>query len=746
MKSLDNEINKYLQEAARDAKILRNINIDHIKKEEPKGPDEEIRDYFTRIQQMERDPEYLNPIFPQGLVDWVESLPDNHFPTNGRKRFAKWLGNTIYHQETEVQGRLDTVDSPEELRIYNNDVRYIADYLNGADEFPKDLWDKSLNGMYDLAVEWHDALKYKEDPTGDYQNKDVVYKFENGFTIVDVNTENDLEVEGDKMGHCVGSYCDNVASGNTTIYSLRDPKNNPHATIEVIPTLPLGRTRSRGRVDQIKGKGNAAPVEKYRPMIKQWLQTTEFSYESSPDYLNILSSDEILEKFVEGNLEKQAQLQLIMNSEDPRIIDFCIEQLASESESRVIKASNQGIINNLVRNLNLNIDQRIKLLKTNLQLNNPYIGTRALTLLGLDGHNGRLPNIDIPTLQNRAYQELKEDMRLFSGPTFQANVAEEIMYYLESFMKTSHLEMSAKEEILEYLTNEKFMEYATSYGVFHKRISMPYGAIMQEYLFSKAPTQENVRKLYMLMRNSKFQELMERTDRIENYIAKSIAISDELVAEIIQDLKDGKWYGFKQRTIVDMIMNPKINESFKIQLLNVGRESVMDLVTLGKYKGPRQPDGIYWTVSGRSYSRQLVRAAEDGKFGDKFVKYMIDTGVFDPEYTQKLVGKETKRTGRRPEFENMVGAQKQAALEKIRKMANDDFDNGKFSDEIFEQELNRMDVLQEDIKIYLKKKARPFGNIEDIEPEDAKVIEEWIAEIQEVGISDLDKDGIEVGL
>ena len=746
MKSLDNEINKYLQEAARDAKILRNINIDHIKKEEPKGPDEEIRDYFTRIQQMERDPEYLNPIFPQGLVDWVESLPDNHFPTNGRKRFAKWLGNTIYHQETEVQGRLDTVDSPEELRIYNNDVRYIADYLNGADEFPKDLWDKSLNGMYDLAVEWHDALKYKEDPTGDYQNKDVVYKFENGFTIVDVNTENDLEVEGDKMGHCVGSYCDNVASGNTTIYSLRDPKNNPHATIEVIPTLPLGRTRSRGRVDQIKGKGNAAPVEKYRPMIKQWLQTTEFSYESSPDYLNILSSDEILEKFVEGNLEKQAQLQLIMNSEDPRIIDFCIEQLASESESRVIKASNQGIINNLVRNLNLNIDQRIKLLKTNLQLNNPYIGTRALTLLGLDGHNGRLPNIDIPTLQNRAYQELKEDMRLFSGPTFQANVAEEIMYYLESFMKTSHLEMSAKEEILEYLTNEKFMEYATSYGVFHKRISMPYGAIMQEYLFSKAPTQENVRKLYMLMRNSKFQELMERTDRIENYIAKSIAISDELVAEIIQDLKDGKWYGFKQRTIVDMIMNPKINESFKIQLLNVGRESVMDLVTLGKYKGPRQPDGIYWTVSGRSYSRQLVRAAEDGKFGDKLVKYMIDAGVFDPEYAQILAGKESKRTGRRPGFENMVGAQKQAALEKIRKMANDDFDNGKFSDEIFEQELNRMDVLQEDIKIYLKKKARPFGNIEDIEPEDAKVIEEWIAEIQEVGISDLDKDGIEVGL
>ena len=142
----------------------------------------------------------------------------------------------------------------------------------------------------------------------------------------------------------------------------------------------------------------------------------------------------------------------------------------------------------------------------------------------------------------------------------------------------------------------------------HRRISMPYGAIMQEYLFSKAPTQENVRKLYMLMRDKNFQELMERTDRIENYIAKSIAISDELVAQIIQDLKDGKWYGFKQRTIVDMVRNPKIKESLKIQLLNVGRQSIMDLVTLGKYEGPR-PGGIWWNVSGRSFSRQLVKAA-----------------------------------------------------------------------------------------------------------------------------------------
>tara|TARA_Y100000592_G_scaffold35948_2_gene57040 strand:- start:55650 stop:57893 length:2244 start_codon:yes stop_codon:yes gene_type:complete len=747
VRSLDNEIKKYLQEAARDAKILRNINIDHIKKEEPKGPDEEVRDYFARIQQMERDPEYLNPIFPQGLVDWVESLPDNHFPTNGRKRFAKWLGNTIYHQETEVQGRLNTVDNPEELRIYNNDIRYIADYLNGADEFPEDLWDRSLNGMYDLAVEWHDTLKYKEDPTGDYESKDIVYSFDNGFTIVDVNTEADIRTEGDKMGHCVGSYCDAVAAGQMDIYSLRDKKNKPHVTIEVQPTLPLGRTRSSGRVMQIKGFGNSKPKDKYRVMVLQWLNTTDFEYKNSPDYLNLLSQEEIVNKLFAGELKKETELNMMSTSEEPEVLNFFIEQLIAQS--RVIKASNQGIINNLVRNPRLNIEQRIKLLKTNLQLEAPYIGTRALTLLGLDGHNGRLPNIDIPMLQNRAYQELKDEMRLFKRDRpFRADVAEEMMYYLESFMKTSHLEMSAREEILEYLTSEEFMETATGYGVFHKRISMPYGAIMQEYLFSKAPTQENVRKLYMLMRSENFQELMDRTDRIANYIAKSIAMSDDLVVQIIKDKKSGK-NQFNQRILIDMVMNPKIKDSLKIQLLNVkypGEDSIMDLVTLGKYRGPYKDGGIYWTVSGRSYSRQLVRAAEDGQFSDKLVKYMIDAGVFDPEYAQILAGKESKRTGRRPGFESMVGAQKQAALEKIRKMANDDFDNGKFSDEIFEQELNRMDALQEDIKVYLNKKTRPFGNTEDIEPEDALVIEQWISELQEDGISDLDKGGMEVGL
>lgn len=46
-----------------------------------------------------------------------------------------------------------------------------------------------------------------------------------------------LKYEGDTMGHCVGGYCDDVASGRSRIFSLRDAKGEPHVTIETQPNV-----------------------------------------------------------------------------------------------------------------------------------------------------------------------------------------------------------------------------------------------------------------------------------------------------------------------------------------------------------------------------------------------------------------------------------------------------------------------------------------------------------------------------
>tara|TARA_Y100000592_G_scaffold99255_1_gene174654 strand:+ start:21056 stop:23527 length:2472 start_codon:yes stop_codon:yes gene_type:complete len=675
----------YLQEAQQDAKVLRKINIDRIRKEMPQLPEEETRDYFSRIQALERDPEYLNPIFPQGIVDWVESLPDNHFPTSGRKRFAKWLGNTIYHQETEIQGRLNTVDNPEELRIYNNDVRYIADYLNGADELPEDLWDRSLNGMYDLAVEWHDTLKYKEDPTGDYQNKDVVYKFDNGYTIVDVNTENDLSVEGDKMGHCVGSYCDYVASGETTIYSLRDPRNEPHATIEVIPTLPLGRTRSRGRVDQIKGKGNAAPVEKYRPMLKQWLQTTEFSYESSPDYLNILSADELREKLFSGELGKDSEQSLARTTDDPEIIQFFLDQIVAagytyggSSVDLVTKLNPSSITDYLLRNDNLNEEHRLSLVKINFKLRNSVLGVRMSRLLGAMGHSGPR-NFDPESLSSRVWGELGDE--LTSG------YSDEKLYCMQAIMEVAEAPSSIKEEIINHLLSDEYLQGAVAQNPNAlDQQQQPYGAILQGYLFQKSPSQEQVKKLYTVQRDENFIKVLGQYGRLNGYISSSRGMSDELADEIIEDVKNEERHAFMSRNWLDMIMNPRLSDSKKIQILNIGHTGSGSIVSMTQPNEPTSKiPGLKFSVSARSYSRQLYNAAREKKFSKKLVKYMIDAGVFDAQYVNVWVGQRVKMSGSDPRIEKYSQDEKQKVLDIVRSRQLQEFESGLFDEDLFEE-------------------------------------------------------------
>lgn len=127
-----------------------------------------------------------------------------------------------------------------------------------------------------------------------------------------------LDAEGKMMGHCVGSYCDQVSGGGTRIFSLRDPSGKPHVTVEVIPQthkqsaafralsadeqLPwlqkyndayatdpsIGKltpaqfyAQSIGEssapefnVRQIKGKQNAAPVAEYLPYVQDFIKNS----------------------------------------------------------------------------------------------------------------------------------------------------------------------------------------------------------------------------------------------------------------------------------------------------------------------------------------------------------------------------------------------------------------------------------------------------------------------------------------
>lgn len=116
-----------------------------------------------------------------------------------------------------------------------------------------------------------------------------------------------LKYEGDTMGHCVGGYCDDVASGRSRIYSLRDAKGQPHVTIEAQPyagNVPITDEIRADRsylgpfdkfinfetgegsehhippglsIVQIKGKGNQKPAANYIPFVQDFVKSGQWS-------------------------------------------------------------------------------------------------------------------------------------------------------------------------------------------------------------------------------------------------------------------------------------------------------------------------------------------------------------------------------------------------------------------------------------------------------------------------------------
>ena len=67
----------------------------------------------------------------------------------------------------------------------------------------------------------------------------VVYRFPDGYKIVQLNTDEALKHEGARMKHCVGDYCEKVKSGRSVVYSLRSPDGDPEKdiTMEYVPDI-----------------------------------------------------------------------------------------------------------------------------------------------------------------------------------------------------------------------------------------------------------------------------------------------------------------------------------------------------------------------------------------------------------------------------------------------------------------------------------------------------------------------------
>jgi hypothetical protein len=129
------------------------------------------------------------------------------------------------------------------------EIEHILDYLQ-SNKAPKELRGLQYHAAANNAHRWVQAMNKKGRGIVETDvDTETVYDFKDGFRLVKLINKAAFEREGALMSHCVASYHDK----NTSVYSLRDGKNNPHCTIEV----------NGDQFQQIKGKGNDSIHPKY---------------------------------------------------------------------------------------------------------------------------------------------------------------------------------------------------------------------------------------------------------------------------------------------------------------------------------------------------------------------------------------------------------------------------------------------------------------------------------------------------
>ena len=111
-----------------------------------------------------------------------------------------------------------------------------------------------------LAKAWRTAF------LADSPHETKIAEYAYGYRVVQLNTEVAMRREGKRMHHCVGDkrYSELVKAGELKIYSVRDRNDQPHLTLAVV------QPATGGWVQQVKGRHDSHPDERWRPLINRF--------------------------------------------------------------------------------------------------------------------------------------------------------------------------------------------------------------------------------------------------------------------------------------------------------------------------------------------------------------------------------------------------------------------------------------------------------------------------------------------
>lgn len=246
-----------------------------------------LRDYMTAI---ENEPAFV--LVDRNAPDmpaWVETVF-----AKGKKVYdfdATKMSDELRDEITTVRDYLYDIAGlyvdkvAETARRTNKKPKIRYDYLKTSNEYA--TFEMALTA----ARKWHEHLAEnlaKLNKSKEMFEKSLigvvhVMDLTDGLSAYQLMTPEALDFESEYMGHCVGKggYDIGVKEGTTKIYSIRDERGEPHCTIEVCGD----------DIEQIKGKQNKAPIRKYVPAIKMFIEQKHFNIERGLKHLGFIKQD-----------------------------------------------------------------------------------------------------------------------------------------------------------------------------------------------------------------------------------------------------------------------------------------------------------------------------------------------------------------------------------------------------------------------------------------------------------------------
>jgi len=192
----------------------------------------------------------LAPVIPWAAAHFSRWLKVKNPMKNGLEGTTLAALNRALYQaySSEMGGKLEAagverIDVPWSKAT---DMGQLLDWMRSPDG--SKVWNLDLQDAFTAAKDWHDELaRLRSD--GAAPPGVVIASWPDGYTLHRLVTQQQLEAEGETMGHCVGGYWSKVRDEGHVILSLRDAKGKSVATLDI-----------KGTWEALAGGGTGSPI------------------------------------------------------------------------------------------------------------------------------------------------------------------------------------------------------------------------------------------------------------------------------------------------------------------------------------------------------------------------------------------------------------------------------------------------------------------------------------------------------